>query len=323
MYLTYRSTRPGDFEACFKLMHNRFVFTRTKTEKGLRALWNRTLGEHTAVSLVLEDQDRPTGKKIMGLGFSVFAADGFLEEAKARLPAYPALQALRALKRGQKPFLSLPEIARQNAGEGLNVLTLFYGWEKRVPEAEQGKLRLKLMEAFQWAHQGWRLKEFLQEVYGPQSKADMEGIGMTLRRDYRESLPQPRAPVSSRPYLFGIRRGERPFLEGNYLFAQFFNYTPPRFHFSAGEKEVLLRALEGEIDSEIAGSLHLSRWTIKKRWQGLYRKVEHRDSTLLKPDRTPGDHSQETPDLRRRRRLLGYLRHHMEEIRPLASPRRG
>ena len=321
MYLTTRSTHPKDFEACFNLLHNGFVFTKTKTVKALGALWDHTLREHNALSRVIEDQERPEGKKIVGLGFSVCATDDFMQELRANPAPYPALQVLRLLKQGRKPFLSRPEMARLNAGEGLNCLTLTYGWNRRLPEQDRGQLRLKLMEAFLMAHQGWRWKEFIQEVYGAESKADMEGIGMNLLGNYRESTLLARTPASSRPYLFGIRRNSRKFLDGDFLFAQFFNYTPPRFGFSAGEKDMLALTLEGKIDLEIAKSLHLSLWTVKKRWQGVYRKVDRRDPTLLKPGPSASTGPKGSKDLQRRRRLMEYLRHHMEEIRPFFHSR--
>ena len=316
MYLTTRSTHPKDFEACFNLLHNRFVFTKTKTAKALEALWGHALREQNALSSVIEDQERPQGKKIVGLGFSVCATDDFMEELRANLTPYPALQVLRLLKQGRKPFLNLSEIARLNAGEGLNSLTLTYGWNRRLPEPDQDQLRLKLMDAFLMAHRGWRWKEFIQEVYGAESKANMAAIGMKLLGGYRESTLLPLPPASSCPYLFGIRRDSRKFLDRDFLFAQFFNYTPPRFGFSAGEKDMLTLTLEGNIDLEIAKSLHLSLWTVKKRWQGVYRKVDRKDQALLKPKPSASAALKESTDLQRRRRLMEYLRHHMEEIRP-------
>ncbi len=71
----------------------------------------------------------------------------------------------------------------------------------------------------------------------------------------------------------------------------------------------------GETSDELAASLFVSPWTVKKRWHAIYERVADVDHELLLP---PVANS---PDVtsrgaERRRHLLHYLRQHPEELRP-------
>ncbi|MGH7328942.1 MAG: helix-turn-helix transcriptional regulator, partial [Polyangiaceae bacterium] len=86
----------------------------------------------------------------------------------------------------------------------------------------------------------------------------------------------------------------------------------PRFRFSPGEQQMLLLALEGRSDDDLADALGISAWTVKKRWQSVYAKVEAIDPSVVAPH--------EDEKLRQRRRfLLAYLREHLEELRPFRN----
>ena len=99
------------------------------------------------------------------------------------------------------------------------------------------------------------------------------------------------------------------------LFSSFFVYTPPRFHFNRSEQLLLHHALMGETSDDLAASLSISPWTVKKRWQAIYDRVADVDRDLLLPPVANGAHVS-ARGAERRRRLLHYLRQHFEELRP-------
>jgi len=103
---------------------------------------------------------------------------------------------------------------------------------------------------------------------------------------------------------------------GSHL-SSFFVYTPPRFNFNPSEQMLLNHSLMGETSEQLARSLFISTWTVKKRWHAIYQRVADVDAELLLPPVT------NTPDAtgrgtERRRHLLHYLRQHLEELRPLS-----
>jgi hypothetical protein len=315
MHLTHRPTRLEDFEDCYRVIHKGFVFEKSKTKEDLRTLWRQIFDEGIAVSAVVEDRDRPEGKRVVAHGLTLFVTEDFAHQTATNLPAYPVLQILRLWKKGERPFLTPREIARANTAGGLQAMGLFFGWEKDSAQNEEKK-RLELMQSFFEVHAGWRLKGFQMEVNGTWEKNLMEVNGYTLIRDYKESQIVPKPPKDLRPFLMGLYKKDSERWRPQFHPAKTFNYTPPRFQFSAGEKEMLVRALEDQTDLEISLSLGLSPWTVKKRWQAVYAKVERTDPGLLRRHRHRSSKPGEAQRAQRRRGLLDYLRQHPEEIRP-------
>jgi len=74
----------------------------------------------------------------------------------------------------------------------------------------------------------------------------------------------------------------------------------------------------GETCEQLAASLDLSTWTVKKRWHAIYDRVSDVDSQLLPPATACGARAASRGS-ERRRHLLNYLRQHLEELRPYAA----
>ena len=104
-------------------------------------------------------------------------------------------------------------------------------------------------------------------------------------------------------YLVGTR-DDPARADGNLTLSKLFYAPPARFGFSTLERQALEFALLGASDPEMAASLGVSLWTIKKRWQGIYRKVEAVEGP------TWAERETDTEEVR-----------HMEEIRPVYAPR--
>jgi DNA-binding CsgD family transcriptional regulator len=100
-----------------------------------------------------------------------------------------------------------------------------------------------------------------------------------------------------------------------------FHPPEPRFRFSDVEKDLLEAALLSGTDEEISRSLDLSIWTIKKRWQRVYEKVDRVIPDLLQPiGEGEAPPLAASPSGQRRRHLLDYLRQAPHEIRPALPP---
>ncbi len=146
----------------------------------------------------------------------------------------------------------------------------------------------------------------------------------TLWTDYAEALESEPALAPSpdrRPYLILVRR-EDAFTPGPSHATAIFLYTPPRFYFTDAERDLLHHALPGATDALLAERLGISLTAIKKRWNAIYERVSVVDPELLvqAADRAvwAGRRGAE-----KRRRLLVYLRDHLEELRPAMPPKPG
>jgi DNA-binding CsgD family transcriptional regulator len=222
-------------------------------------------------------------------------------------------------------MLNREQIARSNALNGLNVIMCFGGCKNDGMSREQIlTIREKQAEAFQLAHGGYRLKEFLADGTGEEVLQWMLDSGAHLRRDYSRYFEKHGAPIpepAQRPWLVGKTKEEAFANPGSYL-SNFFVYTPPRFRFSCSEQALLHHALMGETSEDLAASLFISPWTVKKRWHAIYQRVADVDCELLVPPVTGRLHvASRGPE--RRRRLLHYLRQHPEELRPLSHSHAG
>lgn len=281
-------------------------------------LWRHLLATRSAISLVVEEGGRPAARGLVGFGASVFVTDAFVEEIKVDPAPHIALRVLSRWLRGSRVFLSTREIARQHASDGLNLAILHYGLA-RMPEPDLVEIGVKLIEAFFWGHAGYRINEFFEVVYGgPKDLAMRLSNGLRLCREFE-------APQGSRSsgacYLVTAHRSDLARADANLALSKLFHAPPARFGLSTPERGALQQALLGETDREMAKSLGVSVWTIKKRWQGIYEKVEAVDGPAQQNPELDAD---EALHGRRRWRLLDYVRQHMEEIRPVYVPgRRG
>ena len=95
-----------------------------------------------------------------------------------------------------------------------------------------------------------------------------------------------------------------------------FTYLEPVMRLRDTDQELLLAALDGLTDGQLADVLDLKLPALKKRWASLFDRVGR-----VRPDLVPQS-DRETPDTRgpqKRHRLLAYLREHPEELRPLSA----
>ena len=95
-----------------------------------------------------------------------------------------------------------------------------------------------------------------------------------------------RPPGDPRPYLIGLTREDVEVYPG-WMGTPIFTWTPPGFGFSPAEQALLVPALGGGTDRDLAQALGLALPTIKSRWRQIYDRVAAVDPGLL-PDRQDG-----------------------------------
>lgn len=322
MYLSARPTESADFERCFALARDRALY-RPGEERQLFTLWEEVLKEGQGTSAVVEDEDRPPGRRIVGFGLDVFVASWFIDQAPT-LPPYlgPHLLQLRAT--GRSPILTPAEVSEAAAGEGLNVLGLHSGWaEEDLSREEIHRVWHLVVETFAIQHRGLNLRSFCSEMYGERDRDFMGQLGARVWNDFEGFFaqnPAARPPADRHPYLVGMMRSEALAQAGTLAFAAFFP-TAPRFAFTARQQQVLRCALAGHTDAAIAAELGVSLVTVKKLWGSIYVRVQDRDAGALPLTLPPPCEGQQRGS-EKRRFLLNYLRSHPEELRPLQPPRR-
>jgi DNA-binding CsgD family transcriptional regulator len=318
-------TRTGsvrDLAQCCVLHESLGLPYSKRSWRVLPEVWRTLLSKGAMLLCLVADRAKLVGSRIVSFGAIVFVTDEFCSEARSKLPPYLGLELARQYLSHQLPVLNREQVARANAGDGLNVMMCFEGWaQDGLPPEQLFAVRAKQSEALHLALSGYRVKEFLANPIGADTSQWMLDAGARLRRDYsnyfrKNHLPRPES--SSWPYLIGLTKQEALTHPGSSL-AGLFVYTTPRFHFNRSQRVLLRHALMGETCEELATSLSISPWTVKKRWHAIYDRVSDVDSELL-PPLTANSLYATSRGPERRRRLLNYLRQHFEELRPFEPP---
>jgi len=320
MTFTSRPTQPKDLRECLPLAKDLSFFPKSEHAQ-LLAFWTDLLKGRMMDSAVVEDRSKPEGQRILAFGMHLYVTDAFVQELRATLPPPGSRQLFKLWQKDRKVVLNRKEIARHNSGEGLNLFINHYGW-KDLPAPEAILLNGSLIQSFFPLVLGYRIKEyFVETCYPVDTEILMKNNSFNrIRRNYREEARSDETTEGAvrMETLIGTHRDECDTANGLFGFALLFHPNQPRFQFSLGEKDVLEQGLLSKTDEEIAQILGISLWTIKKRWQWAYEKVEKIDPQVLTAPNS-GDFPEENQKAKRRRHLLDYLRQHLEEIRPTVS----
>jgi hypothetical protein len=286
-------------------------------------MWRVMLSKGAMKLCLVEDRARPLGSRIISFSGIVFVTDKFCSEARSTLPPYLCVELVNRYASRRLPVLNREQVARANAGDGMNVVLCFEGWAHGSLSPEQLlEARQKQSEAFYFTLRGYRIKEFLANPIEWEMSQWMLDAGARLRRDYSNCSRKGavgKRESSQRAWLVGLTREEALAHPGSNI-AGLFVYTPPRFHFNRSQRMLLQHALRGETCEAVAQSLSVSPWTVKKRWRAIYDRVADVDKQLLPPSIAYSAHAS-SRGAERRRDLLNYLRQHLEELRPYDTPK--
>lgn len=319
--LLARKANPRDLASCLAL-HESLELPYTETTRTiLPNMWEALLSDGVMQIFLVENRARPTGSRIVSFNAFVFVTDEFCSEARSTLRPYLSVELARRYCSGRSPVLNREQIAKANADDGLNVVMCCEGWTRdRLTRGQLLAILEKQGQALHLALRGYHIKEFLAEPIGRETSQWMIDAGARIRHDSsncsrRNGFAKPES--SRQPLLVGLTRREALAHSGGNI-ASLFVYTAPRFHFSRSERVLLEHALVGATCEQLAASLCVSTWTVKKRWHAIYDRVTDVDNELLPP---PVAYAADAGSrgAERRRHLLNYLRQHLEELRPYTA----
>jgi hypothetical protein len=279
----------------------------------LRAVWLALLGREAFRAVVFEDSQQSRAN-IIGIGVSVFVSDEFLHSQKRPPFFWIGPELVRRISRGESPLLSDRAVREGNTKGGLNLVV----WEGAVRAElwECAEAHAAVVSAFVEQHRGFLLKE---AVCQPSTR---EFLDVTLRTGaqllhedgrYVDFGDRSLGEFFKIPHYVGLTRKvalSRPGAWAGSLFV----YQAPQCRFRPSEQRLLLAALRGRTDQELADDLGISLSAVKKTWLSIYNRV----STYL-PSLFPNHVAVQEEGERGREKkqhLIGYLRDHPEELRP-------
>lgn len=301
-----------DVTTCVDLVasHPEFLRQYGTSKDILLKAWRTLLGSEAFRAIVFEEI-HGTEVRMFGVGALVFVSDEFVQEAKSR-PCFwlgPVLAA--RIVNGNSPVLSDQEVRRQNSTSGLNVVPWPLGF--RVEDVKRVEVSSLAIGSFIEQVQGYKLKEFIAQSPVLEETLAMLSAGCSLAADGVERTKvdaQELQKILKQPYVIYLRRQNALLSHGSWA-GTMFMHEPAKIGFSAGQQTLLVAALLGGTDEELAEDLNISLSAVKKAWQSIYGKTEAAGV------QSSNGHASVERGKERKRSLLAYVRAHPEELRPV------
>jgi hypothetical protein len=320
MSIRHRPMQPKDVRACVEIVAAHPVIAAWYGDAiaDLRPALLRLLGCEAAKTIVFEDVEG-AHVRIWGVGISVFVSDEFLRELKTPPLSWIGPELAKRIVRGNSPVLSDRQVQEANSCGGLNAVV----WEGciRPEDIARTEATSTMMGVFFEEHRGYLLKETIAA-----QAAGVEHLQMLLNSGallwgpehghYLGSVVGNPHEVVGKPHVLGQTRELAQKQHGLWA-ANLFVYERPRFCFSRGEQRLLVAALRGGTDEELADELATSLATVKKMWLSIYQRVASCAPELI-PVHSQADVWMPERGKEKKHRLLGYLREHPEELRPVS-----
>jgi len=314
--LRFREAAQADYrpfyDSCF-LQHR----ANTAVQETVKHEWRVLLENEATVSMVVEDQERPEGRRIVGCGQIVFVTDQFVAWMKSFPLPNLNIQVSHPMPGGSCPLLTLPQVALANAGVGLNgVFTRWGRADGLLTEEESRGVGRYMHDSFMAVIRGYQFKELLIQAYTRPAHEQGLRAGF-LDRSCADDCRARGEQCDAHSFLMGLTREEARAQEGCVM-SHYFVHNRPRFGFGARQQEMLrLSCLRSDLSDEmLAETLAMSVSAVKNWWQAVYRRV-----SATHPDLLPPTDAVKARGPEKRRCLLQYLREHPEELRPY-KPRR-
>lgn len=309
--MTWREITAADLAECFAMQPACIGDTIVGRQAAVR-VWHDLLHSPAFLGVVVEADRAVAGHRIVACGMGVFVSREFADQEIAK--PMPGLNSriIGGVASGRGVVLNYKELSLANAGGGLDFVNMYGAWrERHLSPHEIVQVHAVMAASFVEDHAGYRLNRVLKEAVGaPQmGLAKASGIWRVIM-NFHESdsallMVHPRESAVEVPYS---------------TMAALYHYREPRLGLRDGHQRLLLAALKGATDSELAVRLHLSVPAIKKRWLSIFERIEAVKPELLE-DSTECEITDHKRGPQKRHRVISYVRDHPEELRPYWRPR--
>lgn len=272
-------------------------------------------------SMVIEETE--TGSIAFFVITAFVTADFAAHLAAADVPPLTSGYWLQAWRNGTLPVLTQEQVRAANSTTGVSLFCIASGVAlDTIAAGHYAFLLSKINDCHPFTFAGYRMNAIYVELYDEMTRAWGNTFGYNRLTDftawYKHHGGVPASYGDRHPHLYGIAREEALQKYGS-MVTTFFHYTPPRFQFTPHEQEMLLWALSGSKDDCLSENLCVAPVTIRKRWDSIYGRVADAEPTFFASAVVSGRDSGKR-GVEKKRHLLSYLEHHMEELRPHQYP---
>ena len=246
-------------------------------------------------SAAIESYPAIRGYRLLGLGASVLVTSAFADAELLNPTPDINSRIMASIYADQSALATRNQVARANAGHGVDVVVLTGCWRDEILDPVQRQaVQTLFAESFTECHRGYRIGRILNETISEPEKefvqnsgvfspvVEFSGLGRVLHLMTRDSATT--MPASS---------------------ATSFHHREPSLHLRASDQQLLLAAIGGATDSELASELRVTLSAVKARWRSITSRVEDAMPGLVRhAEDREGRGSQ------KRHRVLAYVRNH-------------
>lgn len=313
-----RMLLPGDGPACARLMR-KITPLDDKLDRGLARVIDQLLEEDRLIGGLIEDYDATGGRTVVAATLSGFVSPEFRHYYLDRpWPCLTNWLLLRCLKGESEIFLDRAQQAQGNLNRGLDLVMLDYIQTPMDFTSPEGRRIMTVFFPFFLSiHRGYNLNSMIVEagaIYEQMALSAGFRLYKTLDLD-RDPPAEPVPPgATSKRAVYFFRREMIADTPPSTPVSAVFTYLPPRFRFTAGEQRMLVRAIDGLTDEEIAGTLDVSRDAVKQTWRSIYDHVIQVMPDLVDRGQVQGGDGARGQE--KRRRIVAYVRDNAQELRP-------
>lgn len=306
-FLSWRPLRVSDLPRCTELFRADGACGALLDEQLLAKL----LRENAIIACVFEEH-RPDGlATVRGCGLTGFVATD--TAARACRGAIPNLvETLLSSCRGSVPLLlGREQQAQHNAADEAHLVLLNVVVDDS-PGSPVEAIEAIRSTAFMDAHRGCGLRTYIVEIRCHERKATK------LLQSARGNYPCAPNPDNAATQLYFIDRclfDAQPHHAWRMLFFQ----QTPQLALTFAQQDLLVHAMRGDSDDEIAAELCISSETVRKRWASIFVRVNRQLPGLLgNGTHKTGASGTPTRSGEKRRPLLRFLASNPHELRPWA-----
>ncbi|MFK7965603.1 MAG: helix-turn-helix transcriptional regulator [Burkholderiaceae bacterium] len=310
--MNFRNATSQDIGACIDLVRADGGFVaESAVWDALPQLWHTALNEDALASFQVFEKAEDDGYKIVAFRLSAFFTEAFAASYEAAPHGQVAAEVWRRVLAGNSPMLDRASIARENARGTLKLGVLHWATRQRDPLNPETLRVLSLVPgAWQAGHGGYRLEQILfYEMFYTAAAKIMSNIGYRTR----ECTPRPGEAADAEPaYVFYWPKEDSALGLAALIPAIATSKPIPRFRLTRTQQRLIIAALEGFRDKDIAESLGVRYDTVRQNWHDIYQRIDRVDAAML-PGEKSGDGRRGEE---KRRVLIEYMRQHREELRP-------
>ena len=265
--------------------------------------WKYLFASPFFISGVLEFSPPVRGHRLIGIGAAIFISSEFAATVLSDLRPDINSRLIRDLLADQPVLPGLHDIARANAGDGVEVLVLCGHWMEDILTPEE-RNEMQTVMAFSFAEQlsGYRIPRIFHETACEPSREFAA----------RSIVYQPLAAFPELGRVIHLMDSDSvrqvPASIGNVIFA----FREPMLRLRDSDQQLLSAALKGATDAELAAELGVTCPAVKARWRSTFERIG-KVMPELGSDEAEHDGHRGT---QKRHRILAYVRNHPEELRP-------